>query len=130
MICIEAEGESFILSAEDIQVKRVPHAGLIALTEESLTVSLNTNLTEDLIVEADARELVNKINTMRKSENFEIIDRIDIKIDATPKVKKAFIEHQEMICQEVLALSVDFGPCEGALIDINGESVTLALTKR
>lgn len=128
-LTIVVEGEEIILTQEDLQVKREVLGGQIAITLNELTVTLDTTLTEELIVEGFAREIINKINTMRKTEEFEITDRIHIKIKTTERVKTAFELHQNYICQEVLALSVMFDECSGSEIDLNGEPAVIILSK-
>ena len=126
-VCVE--GEEILLTEEDIQVKREVLEGQIALTLEELTVTLDTALSEELISEGFAREIVNKINTMRKGEGFEITDRIHITMQATGKVREAFESHKDYICHEVLAKSVVFGECSGTEVDLNGEMAVVALQK-
>ena len=128
-IQIEIEGERFALSQEDIVIKREVMAGLIANCYEGLTITLDTKLTPELLEEGDARELVNKINTLRKSQGFEITDRIKISIDSSDKVINAFKNHKKMICHEVLALEVIFSSNEGEEVEINGESAKISLYK-
>ena len=129
LVAIEIEGETFFLSAEDVIMKREVLAQQVALSEEGLTVTLDTQLTPALLEEADARELINKINTLRKTEGFDIIDRIHISLDASEKIIKAFEKYQDFICHEVLAEKVVFGQCSGVEVDINGEKAMLSLEK-
>ena len=78
-------------------------------------------------MEGLARELVNKINTMRRDEGFSVTDRIVIQLKATDRVKKAFELHQDYITHEVLATHVHFDCIEGTQWDLNGEPATIAL---
>lgn len=124
---IEVEGEKIVLTSEDVSVERQVVAGLIARTEEGITVVLDTNLDEELLLEGIARELVNKVNTMRRESGFYVTDRIQICIDTSPYVRKAFEQHKDYIMGEVLALQVDFAPCQGTEWDINGEKTVISL---
>jgi len=124
---VHLDGEKFELTPEDVQVKREVLEGLVARNEEGITLVLDTELNEELILEGIARELVNKINTMRKENGFEVTDRISISLDTTEQVKKAFDVHKEYIVGEVLATEVDFGQAEGIEWDINGERAVLGL---
>jgi isoleucyl-tRNA synthetase len=128
---MQLEGETIVLTPEDVAVERQVREGLIAANEGLITIALDTSLTEDLLIEGLAREVVNKINTMRREGGFDVTDRIHVKIDATERVRKCFDQFGEMIKGEVLALSVDFGPCEGGTVwDLNGEAATIALVKQ
>jgi len=126
---LEIEGEKLVISSEDVQIKREVLEGQVAMTLQDLTITLNTTLNEDLVLEGFARELINKINTMRKTSGFEITDRIHIKMQATDSVKKAFGYHKEYICQEVLAKSVTFASCHGMEVELNGELAVIELQK-
>lgn len=126
---IELEGEKIQITPEDVQVDRVVKEGLIAATSGEVTITLDTTLNEDLILEGLAREIVNKVNTMRRDSKFAVSDRISLKLDTTPKVKHAFEIHKQWICSEVLAESVEFAPCEGTEWDLNGENSRILVTK-
>lgn len=128
-IKIELEGEEVDITPEDVQVDRIVKEGLIAATSGEVTITLDTALNEDLILEGLAREIVNKVNTMRRENKFAVSDRIFLKFDTTPKVKHAFETHKEWICSEVLATRVEFAPCEGTEVDLNGESSRIVITK-
>lgn len=128
-ITLVIDGQDIVLVEEDLQVKREVLEGQIALSEGDVTISLDTTLTEELIVEGFAREIVNKINTMRKSEGFEITDRIHVHINSTERVKEAFQAYQDYICGEILAKSVHFDSCSGSEVDLNGEKAFIELIK-
>ena len=89
---------------------------------------MDTHLTEDLLIEGISRELINKINTMRRDAGFFVTDRIEILIDTTDRVKKAFKIHQEFVMNEVLGVSLRFDVNDGSDWDINGEKTRIALS--
>ncbi len=127
-VSIDLEGEEIVLTPDDVAVERAVREGLVARSELGITVALDTELTEELIVEGMARELINKINTMRRENGYHVTDRIDICIDTTDRLKEAFAVHKELILHEVLGVNVEFGPCkEGTEWDINGEKSQIAL---
>jgi isoleucyl-tRNA synthetase len=128
-VTLEIGEEKIVLTEEDLQVKREVLEGKVALTLNDLTVTLETALTQELILEGFAREMINKINTMRKTEGFEITDRIVVKMKTTDLVKTAFESHKDYICQEVLATDVIFGEEGGLEVDLNGETARIALQK-
>jgi isoleucyl-tRNA synthetase len=92
-------------------------------------VALDTQLSDDLILEGIARELVNKINSMRREIDFAVTDRIDVKIQTTPEVRKAFEAHRDYICHETLTVSFDFTSVTGEVLDINGHPTVIQLQK-
>jgi isoleucyl-tRNA synthetase len=128
-VSLKVEGETIVLTPEDVTLERKVKANVIAGTEHDLTLALDTALNPDLINEGIARELVNKINTMRREMDFAITDRIHVKIQTTPEVKEAFTMHRDYICHEVLASDFAFETCDGEAWDINGYATVIALTR-
>ena len=128
-ISMTIEGETIVLTPEDVAVEREVKANVIAETEVDITVALDTVLNANLISEGIARELVNKINTMRKEMNFAVTDRIHVKLQTSSDVKKAFEEHRDYICHEVLATDFAFEKCEGDAWDINGHPTMIGIQK-
>jgi isoleucyl-tRNA synthetase len=126
---LKVEGETITLTPEDVAVERLVREGLVAANEDKITIALDTALTDDLLLEGLAREVVNKINTMRRESGFDVTDRIHVTVDSTPRVRECFDKFGTLINGEVLALSVDFKPCEGTAWDLNGEQATIALRK-
>ena len=125
---IELGGEFFELTSDDVEVTRTVHEGVIAMHGGLVTVALDTELDESLILEGIARELVNKINTMRKSNNYAVTDRIKLQMAATPKVQEALHIHGEYVKQEVLAAELHLtGETAGTAIDINGEPTVIMI---
>ncbi|MEI8366409.1 MAG: DUF5915 domain-containing protein [Parachlamydiaceae bacterium] len=123
------EGETIVLTPEDVSVERQVREGLIAANEGMITIALDTALTGDLLIEGLAREVINKINTMRRDAGLAVTDRIHVKIQSSDRLKHCFDGFGEMINKEVLALSVEFCPCEGTAWDLNGEAATIAIAK-
>lgn len=121
------EGETFELTPEDVQVERTVKEGLIASHLNKITIALDTALNDDLILEGIAREIVNKVNTMRREKDFALTARIQIKMETTSKVKEAFVKHEAYIQNEVLATDVSFGTSHGTEWDLNGELAKIEL---
>jgi isoleucyl-tRNA synthetase len=126
---VEIGGESVVLTPEDVQIERKVKEGLAAGNEGDLTVALDTALNEELLQEGLARELVNKINTMRREMGLEVTDRIRISIETSPRVKECFAKYREYIQGEVLAVDVQFGPTSGTDWDLNGERTVIELSR-
>ena len=118
-----------LLKEEDLQIFTESKSGFISASDKGLTVALNTTLTEELIFEGIERELVSKVQAMRKEANFEITDRITIYYIAEGKAKSVL--ENGKFAQDVLAVSVKAGTGEGFTkeVDVNGEKVTLTLEK-
>ena len=124
---VQIEDQEVLLESCDVQIERRVKTGVAAGNQGDLTVALDTELSEELLEEGLAREIVNKINTMRKEMDFKVTDRIRIVFQTTEKVKACFERYQEYIKGEVLAVDVMFGPCEGALVDLNGEETKILI---
>jgi isoleucyl-tRNA synthetase len=124
---IEVEGEKIVLTTEDVAVERKVREGLVAANVQGITVALDTALTEELLLEGLARELVNKINTMRRDGGFAVTDRIVIQMQTSLRVKTAFQAHRDYITHEVLATQVLFDCPEGTEWDLNGEHCLMAI---
>ena len=125
---LETDAE-VVLTEEDLQIFTESKAGFISASDKGVTVALNTELTEELIVEGIERELVSKIQTMRKEADYQITDRISIYYIACGRVKSVL--EKGAFAEDVLAVSVEEGEAEGytKTVDINGESVTLTIVK-
>ncbi len=128
-IVLEVEGEKISLSSEDVAVERHVLSGMVAATENGITIVLDTTLTEPLLMEGLAREMVNKINTMRRDLGFAVTDRIRVQMETTERVKQCFEVHGSYILGEVLAVGVLFDLCElGTEWDLNGERSLIAIS--
>ncbi|GAB4184792.1 MAG: isoleucine--tRNA ligase [Simkaniaceae bacterium] len=128
-LTITVEGQDILLEEGDVQVQREAKEGIVAATEGDITIALDLALNEELLLEGLAREIVNKVNTQRKNENFDVTDRIVIRIDSTEKVRDCFAVHGDYIQGEVLATEVLFESCEGTEWDLNGEPAVICLKK-
>lgn len=123
-------GEAFTLTSEDVDITRKVHEGWIAMNAGTVTIALDTELDEALILEGIARELVNKINTMRRQAGFEVTDRIRLQLGATDKVKQALKIHGAYVQDEVLATELHFGSSpDSTQWDINGEPTAISIEK-
>jgi isoleucyl-tRNA synthetase len=128
-VTIKVEEESFEITPEEVEVNRKSKEGIIAGNDQDLAIALDIHLTPDLLLEGLAREIVNKINTMRRELKFDVSDRIKVTIDSTDKVKECFKKYKSYITGEILAVEVNFGPCEGTEWDLNGEMTIIAIQK-
>jgi isoleucyl-tRNA synthetase len=120
-------GEEFELTPEDAEVERIVKAGMIAAHQNKITIVLDTALTEDLLLEGIAREIVNKVNTMRREDNLDLTARIVLHIETSDRVIKAYKQHEDFIKNEVLATDVVFASSEGTTFDLNGEPAKILI---
>lgn len=126
-IAIALDGELLTFSPDEIHVEREVKQGAIAQNFGEITIALNPELNEDLILEGIAREIVNKVNTLRKEHQFNVTDRIQLKMHTTPKVEQAIHLYRDSIAQEILATRIVFEPNEGESIDLNGEMAQISI---
>ena len=123
---------SIELAEEDLLISMAQTEGFVADGDNYVTVVLDTNLTEELLEEGFVREIVSKIQTMRKEANFEVMDRITVSYEGSDKINSIFEANKAEIAGEVLADEIAVGST-GAYTkewNINGEKVTLAVTRR
>ena len=125
-------GTSVELTKEDLLIEMVQKEGYVSDNDAALTVVLDTNLTPELIEEGFVREIVSKIQTMRKDAGFEVMDRIIVYEKDNEKIESVLANHKEEIQREVLADDIITGSAEGFVKDwnINGEKVVLGVLKR
>lgn len=126
---IVIDEEEVILTLEDVEVERMVKEGLLALSDGSITVALDSKMSEELLLEGLAREVVNKVNTMRREQKFDVSDRIVIEIDATPRLVESFKVWQPFIQNEVLATEIHFRANSGTEWDLNGERTFIMIKK-
>ena len=98
--------EEFTILPEELLVEQYPLEGYSAASEGGYVVAVSVELTEDLIMEGQAREIVHRIQNMRRSAKFEISDYIEVNYQTDEILNAVMAKHQEYICQETLALSV------------------------
>ena len=128
-VTITVSKQAITLEPEDVQIERVVKEGIVAKNAYDITVALDTELDEALVALGLARELVNKINLMRKEQNFDISDRIRVTLETTSKVKACIEEHKDYISDEILAVAFCFEPCTAEAIDLNGEPTCIMIEK-
>ncbi|HMP72866.1 MAG TPA: isoleucine--tRNA ligase [Kiritimatiellia bacterium] len=129
---IEVEGEVIGLGRDELVVERTPLPGLAVASEGSFSVALDTELDEGLIREGLARELVNKIQNLRKAADFDIAQRIRIDYaTADEEIRRAFAEHGETIFAETLAehcQAFEDGWSDGEEVNVNGKLCRIRVT--
>jgi isoleucyl-tRNA synthetase len=116
------------ITAADLVIQREELPGMVAASEGGVTIALSTELTPELINEGFARELVSKIQNLRKERNFEVTDRINIFCDVPAEWEKALKDFNSYITSEVLAASFSAGQGDTEL-DVNGIKVMISVAK-
>ena len=121
------------LAQSDVLTEPSQKPGFVAETDKGVTVVLDTNLTPALVEEGFAREVVSKLQTMRKEAGFDVTDRICVTCEAGETLAAIVERNRDVIAAGVLARSIDLGPApEGAYAkewNINGETATLSVRR-
>ena len=105
--------------------------GYVSENDNGITVVLDTNLSEELLEEGFVREIISKVQTMRKEAGFEVMDKIEITYEGTEKAEAVFAANADTVGAETLALSVKKAAPAGYVKEwkINGENVTLGVER-
>ena len=119
---IELTADDLLISAEQLE-------NSFAVTDNGYTVALDTELTDELIAEGFVREIISKVQTMRKDADFNVTDHIDVTIKGSEKLEKIIADHLGDIAGDVLADSVKLAEPEGTVKewDINGENAVIGV---
>ncbi len=124
-------GEEVVLTKEDLLIDTAQTEGYISEGDNTITVVLDTNLTPELLTEGFVRELISKIQTMRKEAGFEVMDHIRVYTKGNETIESILKAHEEEVKSEVLADSIQYETTAGYEKEwnINGENVTLGVEK-
>ncbi len=119
------------LEVSDLLIEATQKTGFFSLADNGVTVAIDTTLTDELIEEGFVREMVSKIQTMRKDADFDVPDHITVYIQGNDKLAEIFTNNKEEIMTDVLADEFVIGSTDGhtAEWDINGEKVTFGVKK-
>ncbi|MBQ2089829.1 MAG: isoleucine--tRNA ligase [Lachnospiraceae bacterium] len=130
-LTITVDGVAEALTEEDLLIEAAEVEGFVSNTDHGVTVVLDTNMTPELLEEGFVREIISKVQTMRKDAGFEVMDHIQVSYDTSDDVAEIFDRNKETISSEVLADEVVAG-AQGDLVkewNINGKQVTLGVTR-
>ena len=129
---LDSVSDEVVLLEEDLLITMTQAEGFVTEGDNYVTVVMDTKLTPELIEEGFVRELISKIQTMRKEAGFEVMDHIAVSYTADEKVTGIFEKYGDEICSEVLADKITAGTLTGYEKEwsINGEKVTLAVEKQ
>ena len=128
----EVNGEEVALNREDLLIDTAQMEGCVSEDDNGITVVLDTNLSEELLEEGFVREIISKVQTMRKEADFEVMDKIVITYEGSEKAETVFAKNADEIGAETLALEVKKATPAGYVKEwkINGEAVTLGVEKQ
>ncbi len=130
-LTLTVNGENVTLSRDDLLIENAQVEGYVSESSGTTTVVLDTNLSEELLIEGFVREIVSKVQTMRKEAGFEVMDQIRLTYEGTEKAEQILGDHAQEIGHETLAKEVVKTTPEGYVKDwkINGEQMTLGVKK-
>jgi len=116
----DIDGENISLDLTDFEILAQDIPGWLVSTEGGLTVALDATISEELRSEGIARELVNRVQNLRKESDFEVTDKIQLTIECSPEIQKSIAQNQEYVCNEVLAIDIKFNPlgATASIIDL------------
>ena len=129
VIGINVEGQDITVEAVDVEIISEDIPGWLVANEGNLTVALEVELTDELKNEGMARELINRIQNIRKESGFEITDRINVTIAPNDDVKKAVDSFADYIKTQVLADNVTLQPNEGQEVEFDDFKLNITVTK-
>ena len=130
-LAIEANGNSYVIGKEDIEIVTADIPGWQIMNDGIYTVALDLEITDTLKLEGVARELVNKIQNLRKDKDFEVTDKIRVEIAEHPYTNEATKAYNEYICGEILAESLEIVAQLSAedTVDIDSNEIKILLSK-
>ena len=129
----DVNGDEICLTQDDFEINAKDIPGWVVASEGKLTVALDVTVTERLKAEGIARELINKVQNLRKDNRLEVTDKIVLNISSTSIIESAINTHKEYISNEVLASEINFVKHEETIqsVDIeNSNDTRVSLIKK
>jgi isoleucyl-tRNA synthetase len=128
-INIDLDGEQVTLDLEDVEITSSDIPGWSVATEDGITVALDITIDDELKKEGLARDIVNRIQNLRKDQGLEVQDKIDVKIEENEKwVNEAINQNKAYICAETQAISLSIEPSVADAIELQIDDVSLNIT--
>ena len=129
---LNTDGEDIIINPEDIEVVTDQIPGFEIAGKGGITVALDISISEELQQEGDAREFVNRVQNIRKESNFQLTDKIVVRVKANENLQSSLIQFKDYICREILADSLEFVPLlnDGSQIEVNDSPLTVNILKK
>ena len=131
-LSFDIDGQNVVLSKEDLLIDTAQMEGYVTEEDNMVTVVLDTNLSQELVEEGFVREIISKVQTMRKEAGFEVMDKIVVYSAGNKKLEDLMKTYRDEILGDVMAADVRFDEMKGYTKEwnINGESVTLGVEKQ
>ena len=125
------DGAPVDLGEDDLLIEVKQKPGYFTVSENNVSVALDTNLTDELIAEGYIREVISKVQTMRKEADFEVTDTITLTVDCGENLLAALDKHSDEIRSATLSSILEFRTPEGIVKewDLNGEKVTIGVKR-
>ena len=130
-IRLDINGSEVVLAEEDLLIETAQTEGFVTENNGDISVVLDTNMTQDLIEEGYVREIISKIQNMRKESGFEVMDKVSVSVKGNEKISGILHKYEAQIMDEVLAQKVQYEETCGFVKEwnINGEKVVLGVEK-
>jgi isoleucyl-tRNA synthetase len=131
-VLVPANGQEIEILVSEVEINADDIPGWSVASKGSLTVALDITLTEELKMEGDARELVNRIQNIRKEQDFELTDRITVQWTGPENIRSSFDRFNPYICAEILADSLNYVQTleGGTEIEVNDVPLTVKVSKK
>jgi isoleucyl-tRNA synthetase len=125
------DSEPVILQLAETEIGSEDIPGWMVAGKDRLTVALDVTITPDLLDEGNARELVNRIQKIRKDNGFELTDRILVQLTSTEELSNSLNKYKSYICAEILADKIELVPqiSDGTEIEVNDIPLKVLVTK-
>lgn len=132
IISLQIESEPLILQTNEVEITSEDIPGWMVANKDVLTVALDVTITPELVSEGNARELVNRIQKIRKDSGFELTDRIMVKVTEHQELNQSIAQFNNYICTEVLADRLELVPelADGTEIEVNDIPLKVFVTKK
>ncbi|MBI3959150.1 MAG: isoleucine--tRNA ligase [Chloroflexi bacterium] len=134
-VVVDVDGTSYAVAPEDVEVRSNPRAGFSVAEDSGYLVAVTTELTPELVVEGQAREVVRRVQQLRKDAGLEISDRIHLHLAETPLLRAVLDQHSSYVLEEVLAVKTVWAasgqrlPKDRVEFDLDGEMIALGVSK-
>ena len=128
-IKLDIEGEEAVVDASDVEIISEDIPGWLVSNEGNLTVALEIELTDELLNEGMARELINRIQNIRKESGLEITDRVAVTVASNEQTDKAIAEYADYIKTQVQADELNIGVNDGEAVDFDDFTLNIKVEK-
>ncbi len=117
-----------VIGPEDVAIEAVPIPGVVVAASQGIVVALETDLNAELLAEGLAREMINRVQSLRKAADLQVTQRIRLWIEAPEDVRQAIEPYREMICRETLCEALEWAKDGGGeSVDLNGRTCRIAM---